>query len=58
MKMPTCNPPSPEQIERRALERDLIGQLSPDKQTRQKNRKKAKQLRQLLDRINRRQRGE
>jgi hypothetical protein len=58
MKMPTYHnhPPSSEEIERRALERDLIGRLSPDKKTRQKNRNKANQLRQLLDRIKRRTR--
>jgi hypothetical protein len=58
--MPTYHddPPSPEEIERRALERDLIAGLSPDEKTRQKNRHKAEQLRQLLDRINKRKRDE
>jgi hypothetical protein len=45
-----------EVLERRAIERDLVAQLSPDKKTRQNNRHKAEQLRLLLDRINKRKR--
>jgi len=40
-----------EQIERRAVERDLVAQLSPDKDTRLKAKMKAERLRELLKRV-------
>ncbi len=49
--------PDQEAIECRALERDLVAQLSPDKKTQQKHRQKAEQLRQVLERIKKRKRN-
>ena len=46
----------PESVERRAIERELVAQLSPDTKTQQRNRHKADQLRQLKDRLEKRKR--
>ena len=43
-----------ERIERHALERDLVSQLSPSKDTQQKAAVKAAKLRGLLERVNKR----
>ncbi len=43
--------PHAERIEQRALERDLVAQLAPDKETQRKARAKADRLRELLKRV-------
>jgi hypothetical protein len=40
-----------DKIEQRALERELVAQLSPDKATQSKAKAKAERLRQLLERV-------
>jgi hypothetical protein len=47
-----------EKVERRASERDLIAQLSPNKKTQQKNEKRARRLREKLQQIKQRQPGD
>ena len=47
-----------ERIEQRALERDLVEQLSPNKNTQDKAKAKAVRLRDLLDRVKKRNSGE
>ena len=43
--------PQSERIEQRALERDLVAQLSPDKKTQRQAKAKAERLRELLQRV-------
>jgi len=50
--------PHSERIEQRALERDLVAQLSPDKETQRKAKAKADRLRELLKRVSARNRDE
>jgi hypothetical protein len=47
-----------ERIEQRALERDLVAQLSPNKGTQQKAKAKASRLRELLKRVKERKADE
>lgn len=47
-----------EKVERRATERDLIAQLSPDKKTRQKNEERARRLREKLRQMKQRRPGD
>lgn len=57
--MPNDRPISEsEKVERRASERDLIAQLSPNKKTQQKNEKRARRLREKLQQIKQRQPGD
>ena len=57
--MPNDRPISKsEKVERRASERDLIAQLSPNKKTQQKNEKRARRLREKLQQIKQRQPGD
>lgn len=44
-----------ERIEQRALERELVAQLAPNKDTQQKAKVKAARLRSLLERVNKRE---
>ncbi len=43
-----------ERIERNAIDRDLVSQLSPSKDTQAKAKTKAAKLRDLLNRVNKR----
>ncbi len=57
--MPNDRPISEsEKVERRATERDLIAQLSPNKNTQQKNEKRARRLREKLQQIKQRRPGD
>ena len=43
-----------EKVEKRALELELTAQLALDARTRQKNENKARRIREVLDRLNKR----
>lgn len=50
--------PQLEAIEQRAIERELVAQLSPSKQTQAKAKARAERLRRILRRINQAERDQ